>query len=211
MDKENLNAKKIISLTSPENKILSYSIVILVTIILSVSFVLIYQKQMKLESDQTSITAEKHNIQPTLAMNLDMEKNRYVRVSSCNGNECLFQGNLGQGAVEGYGHLKGYFYLLDDVDHNGPVVCDTLVVTDGNQPLIDNLKEWVNNGNTMNSINENGQLVANIYLDNLSLEEQQFITSSTPDDPVDLSVIRKTPEGRGAPACESFLDIIKVN
>ncbi|MBI2029807.1 hypothetical protein HYT02_05300 [Candidatus Gottesmanbacteria bacterium] len=209
MDTDTVRDKKIVSQISPKNNILSYLIVILITIIFSVSSILIYQKQMSIKNNQPIDLVEKLNIQPTLTVS--MSENQYTRVAGCNGDECLFQGNPEVGAVEGYGHLRGYFYLLDDVDHNGPVVCDTLVVTDGSQPLIDDLKAWVKRGNTINTINENEQLVANIYLDNLNLTDQQLITNSTSDNPVDLSVIRKTPEGRGAPACESFLDIIKVN
>jgi hypothetical protein len=130
----------------------------------------------------------------------------------CSEEECLFE-NQGsdKGTVEGYAKLIGYYQKFTGTYFNHPVTCDAFVVTDGNQTLIDNLIEKIANGNTINSLTENNELLLKIPLKELNQNEQSIILNSSISNPVELKVIRKSPEGRAGMACEGFVKIISVS
>lgn len=151
----------------------------------------------------TSITT-----QPSTATNTNSNKNTHILIDSCNADQCLFESEDGY-VLEGYGILEGYYEKAKRMDWGDiEVECDTLIVTGGSEPLINHLKDWAGQGNMINRIDQNNNLQVNI---NLSSEaDKNTIYSSTISNPIKLSVIRDTPQGRGAAACESFVEIIKV-
>lgn len=128
--------------------------------------------------------------------------------NSCDKNSCLFE-DKSNDAVIGFATVEGYYQSYDKKDWGEvDVKCDAIVVTKGNTALIDNLLKWVKQGNTINSINDKGELILNINLGSISENYQRQIKSSTISNPIKLDVIRILPQGRGALSCTSFVDII---
>jgi len=129
----------------------------------------------------------------------------YTLIGQCTSEACLYEG---PDAIEGYGKIVGFYHTYQKEDFLGEeIVCTAVIVTGGSKPLIENLLQWVKDGNTINGSTEDGKLILNI---NLPTQLQKLTSLSTPNNPVELSVIRKTPEGRGAAPCESFVDVISV-
>jgi len=101
---------------------------------------------------------------------------KHKSISGCSIKKCLFQGSE---AVEGYGYLEGYYSTKNAIDWGDvPVTCDVLVITGGSKELINDLKETVKRGNTVNSINEKGQLMVNISFDGLTESSKSLIRNS---------------------------------
>jgi len=112
--------------------------------------------------------------------------------------------------------IKGYFFRKNTTDWGDvPVTCDTLVVTSingGDRSLIGEFIQWVKDGNAVNALDEkSGNLILNLDLDELSQTEKQKILSSTPQNTVELKVINTRSDGRGVPACYSFVQILEVD
>jgi len=122
--------------------------------------------------------------------------------------ECLFESG---GAVAGIGKLKGYYEQITKEAFAQTVVCDVLVVTEGNERIIDNLKELVEHGNSVNSIDDSGQLQVNILLEGLDDNSKNKIVESNTDNQVELTVFRHMSEGKHAYTCSNFVTILEVN
>lgn len=129
----------------------------------------------------------------------------YTLIGQCNSEACLYEGPA---AIEGYGKIIGYHHTYQKEDFLGEEsICTAIIVTGGSEPLIENLLQWVKDGNTINGSTEDGKLILNI---NLPTQLEKLTSLSTPENLIELGVIRKTPEGRGAAPCESFVDVISV-
>lgn len=128
----------------------------------------------------------------------------------CNIQECLFNDKEND-AVIGYATIKGYYtkYSKEDWDDT-QVTCEALVIKDGSRALIDNLKKWVLEGNSINKINDKGELIVNIDVEALPINIKSEIRASSSQKPINLTVIRNKPRGMGASGCFSFLEIITV-
>lgn len=129
---------------------------------------------------------------------------------SCDKNGCLFE-DKSNDAIIGFATLEGYYQAHDKKDWGDvDVTCDAFVVTSGNPVLIASLLKWVKQGNTVNSVNNKGELILNIDLVSINDNYKNKIKSSTKLNPIKLDLIRTLPQGRGAPGCTSFVDIISV-
>ncbi len=128
----------------------------------------------------------------------------------CTIDGCLFEDENGD-AVVGFANLKGYYHTYSKLDWGDvEVTCDAIIVTDGSAALIDNFKEWIQNGNGLNRMSENGDLILNIDLTSSSPEDQSLIKSSTSERQVELDIIRPKVLGMGVSACASLVQIVDV-
>ncbi len=132
---------------------------------------------------------------------------QYQLIDDCSGKKCLYRGDE---AVEGLGYLTGYYSTVEKTIWGEATKCDVLVVVDGHEELIGDLKDWVQRGNSVNEINSEGNLVINLSLDTLTPAAINQIKNSSPTNKVQLMVVRITPQPRGASSCTSFVDIIAV-
>lgn len=110
--------------------------------------------------------------------------------------------------------IQGYFLAYNDIDWGDkPVVCNTVIVTKvagGDATLIEDLKQLVDDGNTVNSIDKEGNLILNIEFFGLTPEQKKKIQSSTAINPVELDIIDiRSNEGTEVSTCASFVDILK--
>lgn len=128
----------------------------------------------------------------------------------CTIDGCLFE-DKNNDAVVGFANIEGYYKTYDKLDWGDvEVVCDAIIVTGGNDALIDNFKKWIQDGNGLNSMSESGELILNINVSSLSPEDQSLIKSSTSENPVDLNIIRPKVLGTGVSACTSLVQIVDV-
>lgn len=129
----------------------------------------------------------------------------------CSSQGCLFA-DPSNDAVIGFGSLDGYYVQNPKKDMDGvDVLCDSLAITGGSAELIKHFTKWVLSGNTLNTINEDKELLVNVNFDGLSNQARELITASTRAAPVALDVVRILPVGSDAAACTSVLDIVDVN
>lgn len=128
----------------------------------------------------------------------------------CTMGGCLFEDKDGD-AVVGFANLKGYYHAYKKLDWGDvEVTCDAIIVTEGNAPLIDNLKNWIQKGNGLNRMSENGDLILNIDLSSLSPEDKSLIKSSTSERQAELYIIRPKVLGMGVSACTSLVQIVDI-
>jgi hypothetical protein len=107
-------------------------------------------------------------------------------------------------------NVKGYYKQYQGLDWgNIKVACDSLLVTGGNEQLIQGFKDGINNGNTINAFDENKNLLMNIEIPE-DEEIAQKIKNSTSSNQIELTVHRKEEEGRGVNKCYSFVNIISA-
>lgn len=159
---------------------------------------------LKLEALRQSDTAKTCN--PTITP-VCPQVMGYEQLGACSKESCLFKGPE---AVEGYGVAEGYYTTHQGVSiDNKTHTCDSLAVTKGNA-MTDSMLDWVKNGNTVNAA-QDGKLAMNLDLTSLPADQKSLITNSTASSPIELGVIRKTPQARDATPCESFVDIISVS
>ena len=129
----------------------------------------------------------------------------------CDEKQCLFENKDSDNPLLGLAALQGYYLKSTRLNlTEEEVACDTFVVTNGSQPLINHLIELVDKGNTVNTLNEIRQPIINLDLKNLSSVDQRIIEQSTKNKEVSLSVIRHMSQGSGAPPCASFVDVLKA-
>lgn len=134
----------------------------------------------------------------------------YSILSGCNGNSCLFESPSENGVVEGFAKLQGYYNQYKSEDFGKEVICDSILVTGGNDQLINSLKNQIIEGNTVNKIDENNNLLVNIRTDDLDPKIKLLVESSNIDHEIELGVIRITPVPRGASTCSNFVEIISA-
>lgn len=147
---------------------------------------------------------------PAYIVNPSPTPTTLYQTPNCNKEECLFKS-----AEEyvGYAKLKGYYQPYDGTKWewgNKQVTCDSLLVTSGSEILINRFKEFIQHGNSLNKLIDNN-LHVNIHLAELSFEEKRLLQQSNATNQVELAVIRRWEEGRGASStCYSLIDIISV-
>jgi hypothetical protein len=194
----------------PINKANSAFIFISILLTLGVGFIAGYYFTI----GQANSLVEKKDEQPlaisTAPDSPRMNSSSYTLLSpTCNGEACLFSYE-GRSEIEGYAKLVGYYHKYEAAPWGTPVTCDSLIITGGNEALIASFKQQIDEGNGINKYDDSQNLLVTVDVTKLAETEKQKILSSSPTAPVTLGVIRITPEGRDAPACFSFVDIVSV-
>lgn len=131
---------------------------------------------------------------------------------TCSGSLCLFENvyDNGHSNILGITTIRGHYAQKEKSAWGETKTCDTLVFSGGRPEFYDRFSDMVDQGNTVNSKDDDGNLMLNLSLELLSASDQQKITSSTKDNPVDLTVFLHLPKETGAPACFSFFNILQV-
>ncbi len=106
------------------------------------------------------------------------------------------------------GVFKGYYERLRE--DRGSQTCNTLVVVGGHEGLITYFKALVTYGNSVNTINKDGNLQINLPWSEMPESDRSRILASTPNQPVQIELKKKIPEGKGASTCFSFLSFVRV-
>lgn len=132
----------------------------------------------------------------------------YQILSGCNQDECLFKSPSEEWVVEGYAKLQGYFHTYVADDYGNKVTCSSILVTGGNEKLIESFKTQIKKGNTVNKLDKDDNLLINIDLNNLDSVTKSLIQSSSKNNSVELGVIRRTPRPMGASTCSNFVEIL---
>lgn len=107
-------------------------------------------------------------------------------------------------------NITGYYKTYQGEAWGKKATCDSFVVTGGDMQLTAEFKEMIRRGNTVNKLDENGNLQLNVTIPNESSLSQTIINSSF-DSQITLSVMKKKPTDTEAPVCFSFVDIISAN
>ena len=110
--------------------------------------------------------------------------------------------------MEGYYIARSGREAGENPDYN--YTCDAFVVK-SRGPLVDyflNLYNVV--GNTVNRVDSNGNLVLNLYLNNLSVADISTVKNSDAQRMIKLEVQKTIQGGKGAGPCYSFVNILKV-
>jgi hypothetical protein len=131
---------------------------------------------------------------------------------NCSIENCLFRIERAPNWPLGVATLKGYYkQIQQDAGFGaGPQTCDAFVVVGGSQELIGAFLGMIAEGNSVSSKNEANQPIINLDLSILSGAEQRQIRSSLPTKLIQLVVLRPSQLAVSAPACFSFVEILKV-
>lgn len=127
----------------------------------------------------------------------------------CNKNECLYKF---ESSYLGYATLKGYYQQYDGTEWEWgrqEAICDSLVVTDGTDVLIEEFENDARNKNNLNKFID-GKFYVNLNLTDLTSDQKNAILESSPNNPIEIGVIRKFMAGAGVSTCYSLVDIIFV-
>ncbi len=108
--------------------------------------------------------------------------------------------------------LFGYYRQDAKIVNNNVLsgVCDAFVVTGGDISLRNEFIQKINQGNTLNSLDNQSNLVLNIQLDGLSDADKNIIVSSSSDQPIRLAVQKKQSRSMGVGQCYSPVYITDV-
>lgn len=132
--------------------------------------------------------------------------------NTCDSDSCIFSiENFG--AVAGMAKLTGYFInhkRPSGYEENKIVDCPAFVVTNGPEPLVNDLLSWVEKGNTINRKNDKGQLILTINLDSLTSTDKQKISKSREGALVDINIVRNAGNDHGLPDCGSLVEVLRV-
>ncbi len=132
----------------------------------------------------------------------------YQILVGCNKDECLFNSPSEEGVVEGYAKLEGYIHTYEAEDYGNKVTCTSLLITGGNENLIKSFKTQIKNGNGLNKLDKDNNLLVNIGMNSVDPQIKSVIESSDINHKVELGVIRVTPQPRGASTCSSFVGVL---
>lgn len=188
--------------------------ILLIVLALTLSGILIYNKYKNLQTENSKLNRSVQDL------NEKIENPRFgpfegfrLLDEECSSETCLFTKDTENvlHTVEGFAKLKGYYETETRDYFDKEFSCDTLVVTGGSQSLIDHFTSWIRIGNTVNSLDKEGNVVLNLDLTEISSLDNSKIKASNPNNEVELSVIRRMSEDRGAAPCESFVNIIKAD
>ena len=153
------------------------------------------------------LSANTSRLKPSAQNHLDEQiKNKHL---FCTEQDCLYY-NSETGATEGFAVLKGYYKEYNEKAWGTGSTCDSLVVTGGSDELINNFKDLISMGNSVNRYDENNNLLINLDMTKLDLALKQKMLLSSVLNPVELGVLRETGAGRDAPVCGSFIKILYV-
>ena len=108
--------------------------------------------------------------------------------------------------------INGYYKKSDRLNWGDtPVQCDSFVITGGDSWFIEKYKNMVTQqGNTVNYIDESGNLVFNLELGNLPEPDKTNIVNSSQTANINLTVEEKKLNGMGVDVCFSFVEVIGV-
>lgn len=138
----------------------------------------------------------------------DLLKENFNRLDECNKEACLFRKD---NEIQGYAKLEGYYHQENRRAFEQSGLCDMLIVTGGNETLINYFRKSVEDGNGLNIIDSNNNLIAALEFNELSQSTVNKIKSSTKNLPVKLNVVLKTPTYTEAPICAGFLSILSIS
>jgi|SRR3989344_3563596 len=108
--------------------------------------------------------------------------------------------------------VTGYYSEIEREGWEGEAVrCNVFVVEPMDQKgdIIENLLYHISYGNTVNSIDANGNLEVNIDFSGVSENKRNMIRMSSKDNKIDISLQRKVSEDGGVPSCFSFVTIVE--
>lgn len=108
--------------------------------------------------------------------------------------------------------FRGYYTRREfpGADGIGPYTCPALAVRKTEDPLFQYFSALVIQGNTVNSLDEQGNLVMTLDMDNLSSQIVQKIVKSKREYPVEVQVQKLAQWGKDAPPCYSFVRVLSV-
>jgi hypothetical protein len=76
--------------------------------------------------------------------------------------------------------------------------------------VIDMFRGLVKKGNSVQNLDDDGRVVANLGMDLLSKQEKVRIRNSRPSSPVRLLVLLELPEGKGADVCHTSFTVLRI-
>jgi hypothetical protein len=117
--------------------------------------------------------------------------------------------------TENVGQFTGYYAKKigtihdNENDPSSPLIdeCDTFVVLSGDTPLVNYFRNLVITGNSINSINEKGNLAVNISIIPNTPREKQLLASNE-NKPITITLQKIKQEGRGGTPCMSYFKSI---
>lgn len=106
----------------------------------------------------------------------------------------------------------GYYTTIrkQNAEENISIACNAFVTHKSNDSLFQYFSKLVQEGNTVNSLDEDDDLILNLDFDHITTEKQKKITSSTKENPIILLVQKRAFAGKGAGPCSSFVDILSI-
>ena len=136
--------------------------------------------------------------------------------------QCLAELPRKDAVISEFGNVTGFYseFTYDPAkdEMDGPlegekVTCPRVVISStAPESIATVLKDMVNQGSSINDIDDKGRLIANIDLSNLSAEQKEVFRKSTENSPVNLNVFRfdYTSPG-GASGCFNYLKALMVD
>ena len=111
----------------------------------------------------------------------------------------------------GLAKLTGHFGIFERLGmEDVPQQCDSFIVQAAPEELLEKYWSLLEMGNSVNRMNEDGNLIMNIRLDPLTEGEQELIRNSTAERPVSIFVYIRPPTETGIGTCSSMMRVLRV-
>lgn len=107
-------------------------------------------------------------------------------------------------------NITGYYQTYKGEAWGEVANCNSILVTGGDTDLINEFKSDIENGNTVNKLDYDNNLIMNIEIPS-DQHVAQKIKQSYVNNQIELVVKRKMPTDTAAEVCYSFVDIISVH
>ena len=160
--------------------------------------------------DQTEISSTETQSAHTTPTESLIYGQPYELQGTCSRTQCLFVSPYEQDYPVGTSTLQGYYLQEQEESFGASKLCDNFVILTGSSMLIEAYLSLIAQGNSVNTKNDQEQVIISLDLRAISESEKTIITLSTLTHVVDLLVLSKPPEGRGVEACFSPVEILKA-
>lgn len=167
---------------------------IITVIVASIALLVVWQNRGSRVAELPSPATERVPVVTTTPPNNDLQQPSIISESST--TTALFTGH--------YSSTKTY------EDKTGVKACYVFTVYKSDDPLFVYFVDLVRRGNTVNSLDENGNLLLKLETGALTENNKAEITTSTANTPISLRVQKKVFSGKGATPCTSFIDILAI-
>ncbi len=144
----------------------------------------------------------------------EQKQNHYVNEFANTGNQKLPVQNKDFAPIKEKTEnnlFYGYYETKEKESWGNRLVCDTFVVLDGPQDVVQKFKDLIKKGNTVQELTSDGHLRINLPWNEIDEESKKIIKNSNKQNPVTIKLKEKELGlGMGVGACFSFFEFMEV-
>jgi len=138
-------------------------------------------------------------------------ENLYKLVNDrCDMTECLTNRSTGSSSPVGLLEVTGYYTKVEQSAYGETKTCDSFVILEGSPTFQNTIKELVQSGNSIHSLDANGRPVITLNMSDLGRLDQLSLSRTSASATTTLSLFLPSQRDAGAPICYSAVKILGI-